>query len=372
MCFDRSMVYISSFECVSKKKSDFTDMALDISRKRLYILDSGAKRVLIYTLTGEQLGVLNNDPESWQYIEDPSSIAINPLGFVYIGSDSSSVLARYNPDGSFSAKQDVNLFKNVAGMCATGDTIIIIDGSSYEIKLIDYSGWCRLVFGGNSKKGGTIGKARRVVASNDFIYVLDPYYRNVHKYSYSGEELIQMGDKGKEPGKFIEPIDLAVDKKDNVYILDQNLKRVSIFNKEGRFVNAFESNAEDSVQMSRPTEITVSPDGKIIYIYDSKLYAIIKYNAEGVMQSYFGKKGKRDIGEFYSVSYMGLDESRFLFVAEPHYNRIQKIDFTGASGVGYAYFYKDTQVFESAKLYTIDEYGRLILNDTSGKIVLLR
>jgi sugar lactone lactonase YvrE len=236
--------------------------------------------------------------------------------------------------------------------------------------MFDLHGWCLDTFGGNSKKDGTIGKGVKIKADESNVYVMDTYYHNIHKYAYSGKEEEQIGDEGKEPGKFIEPADMALDGKGSLYVLDSKLKRVSIFNPKGRFTGSFESAPDHSIQMDEPLRLTVSKDGMFVYVYDGDLYTVLKYNREGNLLSHYGQKGAKETGQFYYVDSMGVDESGCLVVAEPRYNRVQKIDFRGAAGQPMMQFHRETALAQKADLFAVHPAGILVVYSDDSSLML--
>ncbi len=374
LVFSSDMIYQYSFICEVPERSVLTDMILDRKSNRLYIIESTSGQVLAYTKRGKLLGTIGGGEQEkdWQKVEYPFSIGVSPLGQVYIGSSRVSQISRYNPEGSFSGKMDEEFFKGILDMCSNGRNIFLLEKNYQRISAVDYTGWIRNVMGGNSRKNGTIGRGLKVCADDEFLYVLDSQYYNVHKYLLNGEEVMQIGDKGSEPGKFRKPVDISLDDKGNLYVLDADLKRVSIFNRDSLYVRAVEDDPNGSVQMKYPALLTVSGNGSAIYVYDQKLYTIMKFSEAGTLESYFGSKGNDKPGEFYSVDYLGLDEAGYCVVGESRYDRLQKIDFTGPSGVPYVEFNNDTLLYKGTDLFTCDPYGRILIYDDAGQLHLMR
>ncbi|MFC1479800.1 NHL repeat-containing protein, partial [Planctomycetota bacterium] len=362
--FSDAMMYLSSFAVEAEGKLELADIALDPVRKLLYILDKAGERVLVYTTKGRMARTIGGDRASWKHIQKPVSLGMGPFGNVYIGSGYYNQLARYASSGAFTGKQDAELLSNGASVCATVQRVFLLESNYYQIRMFDNS------FGGNARKGGSIGKAVKIQANDTYIYALDTYYHNVHKYLYNGKEESQIGDAGKEPGKFVEPVDIALDGKGSLYVLDQDLKRISIFNSKGDLTGKFENSSGNVVQMDEPIRLAASRDGKLIYVYDSDLYTIIKFSPEGNVLSHYGQKGAKEVGQFYYVDYLGVDESGCLVVAEPRYNRLQKVDFRGAGGKPYIQFYQDTALSKNANLFAVSPCGILVIYEKGNRLVL--
>ena len=135
-------------------------------------------------------------------------------------------------------------------------------------------------------------------------------------------------------------------------------------------MSTFENSAGNVVQMDEPARVAVSRDGKFIYVYDNDLYTIIKFSPEGNVLSHYGQKGAKEIGQFYYVDYLGVDETGCLVVGEPRYNRVQKIDFRGAGGKPYVQFFQDTALTKSANLFAVSSCGVLIIYEKENRLLL--
>ena len=367
-----AMEYISSFQVEAEGGLELVDMAFNAEKGLFYILDSEGERVLVYTGRGKHIDTLQKGTaDTWKHVQKPSSVCIGPFGGIYIGSGEYNRISRYTDRGALSAMQSAELVRDGAALCASSDRVFLLEDNYYQVRMFDCHGWCLNTFGGNSKKGGSIGKAAAMAADDTYVYVLDTYYHNIHKYTHNGKEVAQIGDKGKEPGKFIEPADIALDKHGSLYVLDRELKRISIFNTNGDLVRTFSNSPANIVQMDEPGRIAVSRDGTVIYVYDSDLYTIIKYNSQGEFISHYGQKGADEIGQFYYVDFIGTDEAGCLIVGEPRYNRLQKVDFRGAGGKPCVQYYKESALSENADIFTVNPNGIIVIYDEDGTIDLM-
>ncbi|MFH1709057.1 MAG: hypothetical protein ABIF71_14220 [Planctomycetota bacterium] len=372
LIFSDRMEYRRTILCPATEDMNLVDMVMDRINNRFYILDAGEEKVMAFTTAGEFIGLLGAEKEAWHHVVRPASVAVNTLGQVYVASAATTQMTRYNLDSSFSGRMDVTLTAGGTALAATGKRIFLLESRYYQILEFDYYGWCLGVIGGNSKKNGTIGEGVRLAANDQFVYVLDLKYRSVHQYTHLGEEVAPLGDKGEEPGKFMKPADIALDARGNLYVLDTDLKRVTVFGPDGKLLTVFASDVNASVKMVRPALLAVAADGGTIFIYDQKLYTILKYDARGVAQASYGQKGSKEIGQFGSVTYLGLDEAGYCVAADPDANRVQKIDFTAAAGRPFVQFIKETALYQDATLYTVDPFGQLVLYDGKGKLILMR
>ena len=57
----------------------------------------------------------------------------------------------------------------------------------------------------------------------------------VRKYNYADEDLGQFGSVGKGDGQFMWPVSIITDADENIYVSDEYLNRISVFDREGEF-----------------------------------------------------------------------------------------------------------------------------------------
>ena len=90
---------------------------------------------------------------------------------------------------------------------------------------------------GESDAFGRISGAR--FGSNGTIYVGDDLNHHVAIYAADGTLIQRVGRQGRGPGEFVRPWRISVDPYDTLFIWDQALKRVSIFDPALEFVRSF-------------------------------------------------------------------------------------------------------------------------------------
>lgn len=108
----------------------------------------------------------------------------------------------------------------------------------------------------------------------DNIYILEYGNNRIQKFNRKGEYLLTIGRKGQGPGEFESPYKILIDEDDNIYVSDD--RKIKIFNSEGkhledssfedRIINFFlESKDNFIVKVRKPTE-----SGNISYF--NKIY----------------------------------------------------------------------------------------------------
>lgn len=165
-------------------------LALDEARRRLFIVDSQAHKVVVADLDhpdqGTSFGKRGEDEADFNF---PVYAAIDKAGQIYI----SSALG-------FSVKIFDKDFKFVKSMGRHGDAMGMFD----------------------RPKGVAFD-------SEGHLYVVDASFSNFQIFNPDGKLLLFVGAFGQAPGFFSVPSAIYIDKKDRVYVSDGANKRIQIF-----------------------------------------------------------------------------------------------------------------------------------------------
>jgi DNA-binding beta-propeller fold protein YncE len=159
-----------------------------------------------------------------------------------------------------------------------------------------------------------------------------PYGARVVRLSIgttSGDEEIvgEFGERGDGPGQFVWPAGIAVDSRQQVFVTDEWLHRVSVFSAEGEFLRTFGTAGGGDGQFHRPSGIAID-DKDDVYIADTLNHRVQKLSNSGGYIAQWGRQGT-DAGEFDSPWGITTDDQGFVYVADHKNHRIQKFSEQG-------------------------------------------
>ena len=151
----------------------------------------------------------------------------------------------------------------------------------------------------------------------------------------AGDEqmLGEFGTLGSGDGQFIWPAGIAVDSLVNVYVTDEWLNRVSIFDQDGSFLSSWGSPGAGDGELNRPSGIAIDPADNL-YIVDSLNHRVQKFTKDGKFQAEWGGFGSGE-GEFDSPWGITVDHAGFVYVADHKNHRVQKFTPEGAYVAAY-------------------------------------
>jgi 6-bladed beta-propeller protein len=145
------------------------------------------------------------------------------------------------------------------------DMLFEIDSENEEILKLGISG----IFGFEVSSRGELFLLREYEGEGDFIF----------KFDRSGEFLKSFGPQGQGPGEFQNPHHIALNKKNNILILEPGRAGLRKYDEDGLFIDSFQMPAGDTVVTSGPganllvngSSFSGRDQGKAIYAFDLKL-----------------------------------------------------------------------------------------------------
>lgn len=148
---------------------------------------------------------------------------------------------------------------------------------------------------------------RNHVDNRGNIYLLDSKNSCYIKYSSEGEFTGIIGNKGKGPGEYIEPMKITTDQKGFIYVFDMTKNSTIIYNSENNFFKEFQYNKT----IAAPGDLKITKRYKIISLFDFK--GNNYYEKVGFfhfLDSTFSFVKSLDI--FYTKEYKNLDLKNYI------------------------------------------------------------
>ena len=188
-------------------------------------------------------------------------------------------------------------------------------------------------------KGEFVWPCSVALDSSSNVYVSDNYLNRITVFNNQGEYLDDWGSEGNGNGELGKPAGVVTDSEDNLYVVDSANHRVQVFTKEGKFLAKWGSEGEGEGEFNLPWGITIDDKGDV-WVADWRNNRIQKFTADGTFLASFGTLGNQ-IGQFKRPSDVAVDKDGDFYVTDWGNNRVQAFTpegryitaFTGDAGI---------------------------------------
>jgi DNA-binding beta-propeller fold protein YncE len=175
--------------------------------------------------------------------------------------------------------------------------------------------------------GQMIWPSALALDSDDNLYLGDDFLHRITVYDSDGNLKSTWGTKGSGDGEFDGPSGLLFDSEDNLIVVDHRNHRVQRYTREGEFMSAWGSYGDGDGQFNLPWGIAQDGEGNL-YIADWRNDRIQKFTSDGEFLAKFGSSGNGD-GQFNRPSGVGVDSHGNMYVADWGNQRVQVLDSAG-------------------------------------------
>ena len=143
------------------------------------------------------------------------------------------------------------------------------------------------------------------------------------------EELVgEFSSPGTGPGELIWPAGIAMDNQGRIFVSDEWLNRMNIFDADGNFIKMWESAGEGDGQFHGASSIAFDADDNLLVV-DSLNHRVQKVRKEdGAFISKFGSHGSGE-GQLDSPWGITVDNDDHIYVADHRNDRVQKFSPDG-------------------------------------------
>ena len=131
-----------------------------------------------------------------------------------------------------------------------------------------------------------------------------------------------------EDGSLAWPTCIAISQSGDIYVSDEWLNRITIFNSDGEYIGKWqELQGSGDGELDRPSGMIFAQDNNLL-IVDSGNHRVQKFSKDGKFINKFGTEGSGP-GELNMPWGITLDKSGNIYVADWRNDRIQKFDHDG-------------------------------------------
>ena len=194
-----------------------------------------------------------------------------------------------------------------------------------QIIIAEFQGHCLSIYDPSGKKIKSLGEKGSAlgqflfplgvaVDKADNVLIVDGGNHRIQKFTADGDVLVSIGSEGNKPLQFNCPVGIGISPNDKVYICDRGNNRVQILNPDLTFSSSFGSKGSGNGRFQYPWDVAFDSRGNV-YVADSENHRIQIFTGDGLFLQKFGKKGGGD-GELVSPASIAIDSDDVVYVAD--------------------------------------------------------
>jgi DNA-binding beta-propeller fold protein YncE len=205
------------------------------------------------------------------------------------------------------------------------------------------------------------------LAPNDVVYVVNRSYENrpdgihITVCTLNEEFIREFGSYGEDDGQFVWPTGIALDGEGRVYVTDEWLNRISIFDKDGNFLRKWGQLGSGDGQLQGPAGIAIDANGTV-FVVDSKNHRVQKFSLDGRYLGQFGSFGSAP-GQFNLPWGIALDKDGMVYIADWRNDRIQKLTPDGRCLATFGQSGRGIGQFNRPSGVAVDQDGEIYVAD---------
>jgi sugar lactone lactonase YvrE len=279
--------------------------AVAVHRGRIFVSDSAERFVKVYDIPEGKAFKIGDDDNG--RLAKPLGLDTDAQGNVYVADATAKAILVYDRDGRFLRKlAGPSHFDRLSSVTVDrkGERVYVVDiggvsSEQHRVRVFDaQSGKHLFDFGKRGKGPGEFNLPRDVAIGKDgYLYVVDGGNFRVQVFDPDGKYLQTFGSIGKQLGNFARPKEIATDAGGNVYVIDAAFGNFQIFSPDGDLLMFIGDRSEQDgpARYMLPSGITVDEDGRV-YAVDQWFRKIDVFRPY-VMKSSDGWLGKRPVAK---------------------------------------------------------------------------
>lgn len=183
--------FISSFEGEFRRPAG---LAIDRKGDILYVADTLAHKVYVYTTTGIRLSELGGRGEGDGEFNYPNYLFVDSEGLLYVSDSLNFRIQIFGPDGRFITKfgepgDAYHTFDKPKGVATDSEGhIYVVDAGKDMVKIFDREGNLLLFFGEKGHDYGKFYLPTGIFIYDDLIYVADTINMRIQAFEYLGSK----------------------------------------------------------------------------------------------------------------------------------------------------------------------------------------
>ena len=258
--------------------------------------------------------------------QKPRAMTIDRDDHIYVV-DMTARIQVFDADGRFlhGWQTPDHQFGKPTGLSVTRDgRILVADTHYYRVLIYSPQGELLQTLGGTQgQRPGQFGLVTDAVEDSQGNLYVGEYgeYDRIQKFTADGQFLLEWGGHGSQPGEFIRPQSLAVDRDDRIWVADACNHRIQVFDTEGNLLWLWGTPGGAPGELYYPYDLILAQDGSVI-VAEFGNHRVQKFTRQGESLGVWGTHG-RDEGQLNTPWALVQDSRARIHVLDTLNHRVQ-------------------------------------------------
>ncbi len=207
---------------------------------RLWVADPGGRCVHLFDLQSrryKRVRRVNGEP-----LESPVALCMGPPGSIYVSDSARSAIHRLADDSgewleSLRLPEDISRPVSLAYDGEAGE-LYVVDVVRHDIKVLDKHGRLLRILGGRGRGPGEFNYPLDIALHDGKLWVADSGNHRVQALTADGQMVASVGRAGDASGDLALPKGLAFDSDGHLYVVDARFENIQVFDQAGRLLLA--------------------------------------------------------------------------------------------------------------------------------------
>jgi hypothetical protein len=236
--------------------------------------------------------------------------------------------------------------------------------SSADVKPDTSADKLRRALTGEQITGEGLAKPYSIAVHHGRIFVGDTVRRCVMVFDIPEQKFFTIGEE--DPGGLVMPLGLDVDKQGNLYVVDGNIKKVQVYDRDGKFLRSL----GEASQFHRPAGLAVDADGNRVYVVDiggvsTQEHRVRVFDAHSGAHLFdIGTRGTAP-GQFNLPRDAAIAPDGSVYVVDGGNFRVQKFSADGKFLSTFGTIGRQSGEFSRPKELAVDKNGNIYVVDAA-------
>ncbi|MHB1034427.1 MAG: NHL repeat-containing protein [Pirellulales bacterium] len=261
-------------------------------------------------------------------LQKPRAMAIDDEDHLYLV-DMTARIQVFTADGEFLRgwrTPDHQIGKPTGLTIDHQGRVLVADTHYYRVLVYSSFGKLLKTIGGTRGSGpgqfGLVTDAEEDSQGNLYISEYGEWDR-IQKFSPAGKYLLEWGGHGSEPGQFMRPQNLAMDKDDHLWVADTCNHRIQVFDSQGKLLRIWGRQGSAPGELCYPHDLVLDGQG-CVYVCEFGNHRIQKFTLDGRSLGTWGAVGRGE-GQLFNPWALVRDSQGRIHVLDTNNHRVQRI-----------------------------------------------